>query len=191
MKNTLLKGSLYLACCVVIFGMMGCEESIQRSARVDTYYLKYNLHYYLRTRDRIASVANFIRCPNHGFYPYNTAVKVDTYRNGFIFTIKETREVIYMECSKAHLGNKSRTEYLDLIVSPTAVNYTGISGVNQKGISEAKPYEGMSKQGILIALGYPAPGFTPSLDSDVWQYWYNRYLKCLIHFEDEKVVKIK
>jgi hypothetical protein len=48
----------------------------------------------------------------------------------------------------------------------------------------------MSKKGIMIALGYPVPSFTPSPDADEWHYWKNRFAKCIIHFKDGKVDKI-
>jgi hypothetical protein len=50
--------------------------------------------------------------------------------------------------------------------------------------------KGMSKKGIMIALGYPAPSFTPDLGSDVWRYWNSRFIKCNIIFKNGKVESI-
>jgi outer membrane protein assembly factor BamE (lipoprotein component of BamABCDE complex) len=49
----------------------------------------------------------------------------------------------------------------------------------------------MSKDGVRIALGYPAIHRTPSLDSDTWTYWHHRHRRALIQFdEDGKVIRI-
>jgi hypothetical protein len=196
-----MKGLVYLACCVAILGMMGCGTSQQqgqqkqqepKKQKPQGHYLKYNLHYYTRSNNpqKFASVVNYIRSSGHGFYPYGTLVKTGTDRRGYKFIVQETKDVVYVECRDSYIANKNRSEYLGVLVSDTPVSYTGLSDVDQKGISEGEPYEGMSKKGIMIALGYPVPSLTPSPDADEWYYWNNRFSKCIIHFKDGKVDKI-
>ena len=198
-------------CGIVVLGMMGCassqdtssqDASSQDASSQDTSsqqqrqsgkYLKYNFHYYTRGGDdyKVASVVNYVNCPNHGFLPYNTVVRVGRYRRGFKLRVAETGELILVDAPRKYLGRKTTAEYLDLILSPNLVSYTDLSEIDQKGISSGKPIKGMSRKGIMIALGYPAPSFTPDLDADVWYYWNNRFVKCNVHFKDGVVEYIR
>ncbi|MEL7448950.1 MAG: hypothetical protein AAFN78_07055, partial [Pseudomonadota bacterium] len=59
-----------------------------------------------------------------------------------------------------------------------------LSEVDRKGIRDGLPYEGMSKQGILYAMGRPPQHATPSLDGNMWMYWLNRFKRQAIHFDE-------
>jgi hypothetical protein len=75
MKKALLRKLAFLVCGMVLLGMMGCAASPQLSQVSQARkYLKYNFHYYSRGRDNymVASIVNYVNCPNHGFLPYNT-----------------------------------------------------------------------------------------------------------------------
>ena len=187
MKNTLLKGLLYLACCVAIFEMMGCEESMQRSATDETQYLKYNFHYTTERGKISGSIANYTSLPDHKILPYGSAVKIARSRSGFALIDEQSGRKIDVLAPSKLLGGKSLSDYLDLILSKTPLSYTDISEIDRKGISEGRPYEGMSKKGIMIALGYPCPHRTPSPDADVWYYWKNRYANYAVSFENGMV----
>ncbi|ARU58233.1 lipoprotein [Oleiphilus messinensis] len=65
-----------------------------------------------------------------------------------------------------------------------------LSKIDKKGIKDGKPYVGMSKQGIIYAMGYPPPHQTSSTDLDTWKYWKNRFDTLLIQFEKGKVTQI-
>jgi hypothetical protein len=49
-----------------------------------------------------------------------------------------------------------------------------LSSLDRRGIEDGKPYLGMSKEGITIAMGYPPMHKTPSLQDNVWRYWRGR-----------------
>jgi hypothetical protein len=50
--------------------------------------------------------------------------------------------------------------------------------------------EGMSKAAVLMSYGYPPSHRTPSLKSNIWTYWINRFVKRTVYFKDDKVYKI-
>jgi len=50
-----------------------------------------------------------------------------------------------------------------------------LSPIDQQGIREGVVYPGMTKQGVVIAIGYPPSHETPTLEQDVWKYWRNRW----------------
>ena len=66
----------------------------------------------------------------------------------------------------------------------------GLSEVDRKGIRSGTVLSGMSKRGVTLAIGYPPEHATPSLDSDIWMYWINRFGKMTVSFANGKVVGI-
>lgn len=63
-----------------------------------------------------------------------------------------------------------------------------LSQVDQKGIKNGKPHIGMSKKGILYAMGRPPVHVTPNIDSNEWLYWENRFNKTLLVFDDNDLL---
>jgi len=58
-----------------------------------------------------------------------------------------------------------------------------LSRIDRKGIAEAKVYKGMSKQGVIYAIGYPPDHATRSLGSDRWMYWGSRWNRFQVQFD--------
>jgi hypothetical protein len=83
-------------------------------------------------------------------------------------------------------------QYVKLITSPDPISFDGFTDVDIAGIFEGVAYEGMSREGVLAALGYPAPYRTPSLDSPTWTYWADRSTVVTVTFgRDGKVESVK
>ena len=51
--------------------------------------------------------------------------------------------------------------------------------------------EGMSKEAVLVAYGYPPSHRTPSITSDYWEYWKNKFKRDIVYFQNNRVVKIE
>ena len=66
-----------------------------------------------------------------------------------------------------------------------------LGSVDRQGIKEGRALPGMTKAGVILAIGYPPEHATPSLDVSAWKYWRNRFATTLIHFEDGKVARIQ
>ena len=157
-------------------------------------YSRYNLHYFSQGNVSKASYTNWTDCPNHAFLPYNTEFKMGparrspSLRNGFELIAVDTGMVILFEYSSPNMGGMSAGEYLDLIMSPTPVSYANLSEVDQEGIKAGKAILGMSKEGVMSALGYPAKNKTPSTDLDTWWYSRSRFNSLTVTFsKDGKV----
>jgi hypothetical protein len=86
------------------------------------------------------------------------------------------------ETNPGRMGMSS-SEYVALITSPTPVTYEDLSDVDRQGIQAGKALVGMSKQGVQIALGYPARHRTPSLDDNRWTYWKGRHDTYAVEFD--------
>jgi hypothetical protein len=65
---------------------------------------------------------------------------------------------------------------------------TQMSAVDQYGIEVGRPYIGMTKQGIVIAMGYPPMHRTPSLAKNTWRYWGARR-GLLVNFDRNGALK--
>ena len=66
-----------------------------------------------------------------------------------------------------------------------------MSEVDREGILQGKVSPGMSKAAVLLAIGYPPEHRTPGLEANAWRYWKGRTDTILVHFEDDKVVRIQ
>jgi len=58
-----------------------------------------------------------------------------------------------------------------------------LSEIDKQGIFEGKALVGMSRQGVLYAIGYPPPRRTPYLDTNRWLYWKNRVNRFYVEFD--------
>jgi hypothetical protein len=126
-----------------------------------------------------------------GLIPRCTAVKaVSISKKRFEFSVKD---VVY----RYDFNPRSNPEGLDANLkqyfgkscSNTAV--TSLSATDQKGIREGKAYVGMSKQGLIYAMGYPPVSpTTPDIKAPVWKYFINRFNTMNVEFKGNTVSKI-
>lgn len=61
----------------------------------------------------------------------------------------------------------------------------------QNNIEMGEIAEGMSKDAVIMAYGYPPPIKTPKLKSRSWIFMLNRFVTQTVMFKDDKVFKIK
>ncbi|OGP59485.1 MAG: hypothetical protein A2V65_09550 [Deltaproteobacteria bacterium RBG_13_49_15] len=158
-------------------------------------YLKNNIHAQQGRRDIKASFANWTNPgAGHTIIPVNTAVIVDsspsTFRRSvFSFTVQDSKKTVIMEYNEKLMG-MSVDDYLKLITSPNPVALEKLSAADQKGIKDGKASIGMTKDGVRMALGYPAVHMTPTLEDNKWTYWTNRFKSVVVEFDSSgKVIK--
>jgi len=65
-----------------------------------------------------------------------------------------------------------------------------LSAVDKQGIKEGRATLGMTKEGVVLAIGYPPSHATPGTQANEWRYWKNRFATMLVHFQNGKVTKI-
>ena len=69
---------------------------------------------------------------------------------------------------------------------------TKLSATDQKGIKRGQVTKGMTKQGVIYAIGYPPKHVTPNIDEmESWTYWSNKFNRFIVHFENGKVIEIQ
>ena len=169
-------------------GIVGIEAA-QGASSGPTKYLKNNIHAYDNGRDIKASYANWTH-PGEGhlLIPVNTPIEIEKWRNGFCFISKDTGKKVYFEFHKKRMG-MSVEDYIGLITSPEPVSLSSFSETDLEGISEGKARVGMTKTGVMTALGYPAAHKTPSLVANTWIYWRNRFKTMAVEFDGNGIVQ--
>jgi hypothetical protein len=152
----------------------------------ETLYLKNNIHAQQGRHDIKASYANWTDPGDgHRIIPVNTPVIFQKgghiRRSIFTIVLPDSNEKILFEFDKRRMGMEPET-YWKLIAGPSQVNLKSLSDIDQKGIREGKAFVGMTKDGVRMALGYPAVHKTPSLKEDRWVYWTNRFRSVAVTF---------
>ena len=155
-----------------------------------TVYLAVNIHYQVHSHDNKASYANWTDPgEGHKILAVNTPVKIERWgRRGFKIIDMNTNTVVLFEYNKKRMEIPIE-KYLQIITSPAKESLDNLSEADKKGIREGKLVYGMSKKGVMMALGYPATHRTPSLDSNTWVYWTNRFTTFEVNFNDKGLVQ--
>lgn len=171
--------------CLTLLSVQACSKAI------GPVYLKYNIHAQEHRGIFHASYTNWTSPPaGHFVIPVNTQVYIDPDyddRRMLITEVATERKTIF-EYNAHHMG-MGEVNYVKLITSPQALSLEGLSALDRKGIQEGKAWVGMSKRGVMIALGYPATFLTKSLEDNVWTYCTGRFGKLYVEFDDKGFVR--
>jgi hypothetical protein len=191
--------AVVLVLSALFFGLQGCGGSSsnvsttlpQEPPKAKQLYLKNNIH--TQAQDSKTYRANYENWTSpgagHVIFPVNTIVEIDYARRGFYIIEKSTGKKIDYEYNENGMGGMSAEQYVAFITAAEQVSLKSLSDIDRKGIADGKAYIGMSKDGVRIALGYPAVNRTPSLGSNTWVYAKNRWTSTAISFDDKGRVK--
>src|SRR5262249_16453237 len=58
----------------------------------------------------------------------------------------------------------------------------------QAAITDGRGEKGMTREQVLMSLGYPPTHRTPSLSAPTWTYWYNTWQTYQVTFDDAGTV---
>ncbi len=115
-----------------------------------------------------------------------TIVKLN--KKAVTFRLDSGRE--YTWIFDKHVRADRATHFSQFFV-PQCDDLSGLSEVDQQGIAMGQALPGMSKVGVLYAMGLPPDHRTPNLDMDLWTYWRNKVVTTTVHFENGVVVEVK
>ncbi len=160
-------------------------------------YNKYNIHAQADKKGLLkSSYANYTDPGDgHVIVPPNTKLTIKPWKRffknyGFYYELPDGRRGVF-EVHEKRLGI-SVDDYEELIMSPKPVSLKGFSAIDLKGIKKGKAYKGMTKKGVMTALGYPASHETPSLEDNQWKFWRNRFRTVVVEFNSKgKVVNVR
>lgn len=191
-----IKGTV-ITCLILTAGLFlllaGCRggASTVTTPTASVVYLKNNIHVqqHESKNEYKASYANWTE-PGRGhiIIPVNSPVTMEGARRGLIMKVQNRGISINFEIDEKNIGMSSE-QYWQLITSPQPTNIDRLSPTDRRGIQDGKAYKGMTKEGVRIALGYPAPHRTPSLDGNTWVFWTNRWRAIEVDFDNHGKVK--
>lgn len=127
-----------------------------------------------------------------GLIPRCTPVMIDEMtRTRVLFTVLSTKKQ-YEYLFEYDRISGTQFDHLNRIFSTScdAAKVEAMSEIDRKGIRQAEVLPGMSKDAVILAVGYPPHHATPSLDADRWTYWRSRVNKFVVVFDGGKVDRI-
>jgi hypothetical protein len=68
---------------------------------------------------------------------------------------------------------------------------SGGSSQVQKAIEQGTVETGMTRDQVIMSLGYPPAHRTPSLENPSWTYWQNRWVTMEVYFDGDKVSRVQ
>ena len=150
---------------------------------------RFNIHYEEKREGQLkASYANYTDPgPYHGFVPLGTSVMVDFSRENEILMYLEDGRTVSFGYHRTRM-KMTPQEYVEQITSEQPASLDDFEGIDRQGVQEGKALIGMSKAGVMAALGYPATHRTPSPDANQWIYWTNRFGTIAVDFDDAGIV---
>lgn len=162
-----------------------CQAPLPHAFTGTTRYLCCNVHY---EKPKISDL-------NHqqgAMLPVGTPVQVTRVtRSGVVFeapghppitlVLKYGRRVLSLD------------EYLERILLPTdpRPRLRTLPADRRRRIERAEVAPGMTRDEVLLSIGYPPAHRTPSLASPSWTYWENRWSSFVVHFDGDRVDHIQ
>jgi hypothetical protein len=140
-----------------------------------------NLHY---ENDWISD-ANWSSLP---MFPAGQPIKITDYGRYRIHTELDGKS---MRLGLDYGRNESLGQYARKIVvaqDPKAKIATWPAGVRE-AVRLGKIMPGMTKEQVIVSLGYPPTHQTPTLDAPQWKYWYTRVGTFLVVWDEKGQVR--
>lgn len=128
--------------------------------------------------------------------PVGTKVIIQSYGNAKIRFTDEGAKTAYTLVYVPKHGAMTTEEFFDRYFSEKNVTAEGgelykFTQEEQDNIKKGTIAEGMCREAVLMAYGYPPKHRTPDLSNDSWTYWKNRFNTVVLTFKDNKVQAIK
>jgi len=60
-----------------------------------------------------------------------------------------------------------------------------LTAADKQGVKTGVASKGMTKQGVIFALGYPPRSETPNLNGNAWKFWRSRFDTMLVTFDEK------
>jgi hypothetical protein len=65
----------------------------------------------------------------------------------------------------------------------------GYSAAHREAITSGRIMRGMTREQVIMAVGYPVSSENPSLDANIWRFWRDSFNEFQVHFDDQGRVK--
>src|SRR5579862_488386 len=173
---------------VIVLGIMamaGCKPALSpqvlQSYQARTLYTCCNIH----------SETGFIYDANYcvgTLIPFGSPAKVESAeRKTVTFDAGGTKLHVQQYYTEQQ---QSFQQFLDKLLVPDDPKLTAahFPRAVQAAIKDGRVEKGMTREQVLMSLGYPPMHRTPSLDATTWTYWYNSWVTYDVAFGDDGLV---
>jgi len=133
---------------------------------------------------------------------YQLPSKIPVCANVTVKKVSKGAMVFDYEGSEYQFVLDKHTKGADISLQQAAQAYFGpkcdeakmksMSKVDQEGIASGRAQVGMTREGVMLAMGRPPFHANPSLDVPEWMYWRNRFARVAVQFDDKgKVTNVR
>jgi len=177
---------------LILLWLLGCATSPSDSDFAKTLaapgvYTLVNLH-----PDEVRRKLYAVNYQQGGLIPLCSEVQITSWSpKRMTFRVLKTGREYYYDYHKAAVVpfEDHLSRYFGRSCDASRVE--NLSEIDRKGIRTGRVLKGMSKQGAILAIGYPPPHQTPTLDLPEWRYWTSRFDTFIVVFdENDTVVEI-
>ena len=117
--------------------------------------------------------------------PVCTPVQITSVRGRQVVFVANGRRYRYV----AHRSSPSPIDqHVQRLFGPTCPDLARFSAEDRAGVQQGRVFQGMTKAGVVVAMGYPPERFTPTLDADVWTYVRRQGGRLQVQFAGGQVV---
>ncbi len=104
-------------------------------------------------------------------------------RNSITFTAAGTKLTLSHDYGK---DQEPFQQYVDKVLVPgdPRSKLASFPRSAQDAIRDGRVEKGMTREQVILSLGYPATHRTPSTAAPEWTYWYNRWVTYKVAFDD-------
>ncbi|MFA5363530.1 MAG: hypothetical protein WC335_09900, partial [Candidatus Omnitrophota bacterium] len=154
-----------------------------------TYYTAVNIWYEMNKENTAPKEIPTTNYHKGAIIPINSKVTIgDLSERAVTFTTEDGKQYTIQYMLKHSVLPLS--EIFPRYFSPQETSLRQFNGEEQANIKKGTVAAGMSKKAVLAAYGYPPFISTPSLESDQWKYWIDRFRNSMITFSNDKVVSV-
>jgi len=172
-----MKGLSLVAAAIAVLG--GCHPGVSpqvlQQYQSRTLFTCCNIHY----------ESNDINDANYyvgSTVPAGTSVTVQTMRGDSVTFLAGSTQLKLEQ----RYGNKQESfqQYLDkiFVTADPRQRLAGYPQAVQAAIRDGRVERGMTREQVLMSIGYPPAHRTASLNDSEWTYWYNRWVTYKVQF---------
>jgi hypothetical protein len=175
---------------LVLLSLVSCNKALKPEVLPPnitvgtTYYTQFVIRYEKETH----LTTNYRR---GAVIPVNTPVKLLNITSKTIeVEVDNSSQKLLVKNVEKHTGDNVYQAF-DKLFAMQKVNLSKFTALELSHIKTGTVANGMSKDAVIIAIGYPPITATMNLESNRWVYWSGRYNKFNVHFKNDKVSMIE
>lgn len=123
--------------------------------------------------------------------PINSqAILKDITDDTILIDVLPAHSAIVIKNVNKHTGDNT-IQAFNKLFAKDKLDLSRFSKLEKEKISEGKVEKGMQKKAVIAAIGYPPITETANLQINQWTYWSSRFNRFIVHFENDRVVRVQ